>query len=274
MNQSHSIAQRSQTANLAKLLTAAGFVALCAVGHTAAEAATNLVVNGNFETNGGVGQLSGGITSIGTWTVGPVVVTPNTPPGSAPFDFILNGNADISGFPSVFSPPNIYLWGPRTPVSAGGPVANGFTTSADGGFFFGSDGGYATAPISQTIAGLTIGNQYTLSFEYAGAQFSQYFGATQQSWQVTFGSTVVTTPTLAVASQGFSGWRTFTTTFTATSASQVLTFLAKGTPVGIPPTTLIDGIQLVAAVPEPGTYALMLAGLGLVGFLARKTRRA
>jgi hypothetical protein len=30
----------------------------------------------------------------------------------------------------------------------------------------------------------------------------------------------------------------------------------------------------VTAVPEPETYALMLAGLGAVGFLSRRRRRA
>jgi hypothetical protein len=32
----------------------------------------------------------------------------------------------------------------------------------------------------------------------------------------------------------------------------------------------VDGVSVTAAVPEPETYALMLAGLGLVGFVARR----
>ena len=239
--------------------------------------ASNLVVNGSFESNGGVGELAGGITTLAGWTEGSVVVTANTPAGAAAFDFLMDSHADSTGFPSVYSPPNIFLWGPHTPANAGGPVANGFTGSPDGGDFFGSDGGYATAPISQTINGLVVGDQYTLSFYYAGAQFSQYFGATQQDWQVTFGGTIVKTPTLSVASQGFSGWQTFSQTFTATSASEVLSFLAQGTPVGIPPTTLLDGVSLtqaVAATPEPGSALLMLGGLiGVVGFGRRALGR-
>jgi hypothetical protein len=34
----------------------------------------------------------------------------------------------------------------------------------------------------------------------------------------------------------------------------------------------VDNLTLAAAIPEPGTYALMLGGLGLVGFLARRRR--
>lgn len=34
----------------------------------------------------------------------------------------------------------------------------------------------------------------------------------------------------------------------------------------------VDNLRLAAPIPEPGTYALMLGGLGLVGFLARRRR--
>lgn len=49
-------------------------------------------------------------------------------------------------------------------------------------------------------------------------------------------------------------------------------FLPQG-PVG--PYMAIDNLQFVtAAIPEPETYAMMLAGLGLMGFVARRRKRA
>ena len=38
--------------------------------------------------------------------------------------------------------------------------------------------------------------------------------------------------------------------------------------------TDVAGLTLAAAVPEPETYAMLLAGLGLVGFTARRRQRA
>ena len=34
----------------------------------------------------------------------------------------------------------------------------------------------------------------------------------------------------------------------------------------------VDNLTLATAVPEPGTYAMLLAGLGVVGFIARRRR--
>ncbi len=81
---------------------------------------------------------------------------------------------------------------------------------------------------------------------------------------VSLGGQSFTTSSIAVASGGFSGWMTQTFTFTATGASEALTFLAQGTPTGLPPIAALDGVSLVA-VPEPGSIALFAAGLGLLG---------
>lgn len=228
----------------------------------------NLIKNGGFETNGGVGELAGGITTLADWTVGAAV------DGNAnPFAFVVDANADSSGFPSVFSPPNIYVYGPGTPASEGGPVNNGFTGSPDGGYFLGVDGDYAKAPVSQDVDGLIVGQQYTLSFEWAGAQFTRFSGAMNDWWNVTFGGESVSTPQVHNASHGFTGWQTFSYTFTATQAKQTLTFLAGSDGIGAPPFLLLDGVSLTTAVPEPGSLLLMgVSALGMLGVGWRRTR--
>ena len=61
------------------------------------------------------------------------------------------------------------------------------------------------------------------------------------------------------------------TRFTATAASQVLTFLAVGTPAGQPPISLLDGVNLTF-VPEPGSALVVIAGLAGLATLARRLR--
>jgi X-X-X-Leu-X-X-Gly heptad repeat protein len=82
--------------------TALCAVVLCLAGAVPARA--NLVQNGSFEINGGVGELAGGITTLANWTVGATVDG-----APYPFDFVIDKNADSTGFPSVFSPPNITI---------------------------------------------------------------------------------------------------------------------------------------------------------------------
>jgi len=57
-----------------------------------------------------------------------------------------------------------------------------------------------------------------------------------------------------------------TMTFTASAASQVLTFLSQGGPDGLPPFVFLDGVSLVEQTPEPSS--LVCACLGFSGLIA------
>lgn len=237
----------------------------------------NLVTNGDFELNGGLGQIdvNPAISYATGWTSG-------DPPDTTAyaFNFIVNEDADNLGFPSentLSANTNIYVWGPGTPVHKGGAQNNGFTGSPNGGYFLGMDGGYATAAMSQMINGLDTTKTYTLSFEYAFGQFTDQYEGNTQSISVTFGSSSATTPTYTLPERGFSGWQNFSQTFSPTSTSQLLSFLAVG-PYGLPPFAFLDNVRLEEPngppppnpVPEPAT--LSLAALGACAVFGRYRR--
>lgn len=228
--------------------------------------AIDLIVNGSFESNGGVGQITTGVSYLTGWSSGTT-----TTPGTDTFNFVMDGNADSTGFPTQFSASvgqNAKIWGP------GNGVNNGFTTSPDGGYFMGGDGGYATGTFYQQVNGLTVGNQYDLSFWWGGAQLTDVSGDYWTGWDITFGSDTASVggPGNSILSRGFGPWAYYTNTFTATSSSQTLTFLATG-PSGLPPITLLDGVSLQpVSVPEPSTMAMGGFATLLVGLMARRRR--
>jgi hypothetical protein len=240
-------------------------------------AAANLVTNGGFELDAGanpsqVGQVNV-FTTLQGWTVG----APQNSGQPHAFVFVLDQNADSIGFPSENSPPNIKVWGP------GNGVNNGFTGSPDGGHFLGGDADYARGTVSQSVSGLTVGTQYTLAFDWAGSQFTDQTGQTTQWWNVNFGGNSVDTAHVTVPSQGFTGWMHATMNFTATNASEVLSFLASaspfanGGPAGLPPFVLLDGVSLnptnATPTPTPEPSSLLLLGIGAVGLCVARLRR-
>ena len=217
-------------------VTAASIVAM------APASATNLVTNGSFETTTATdktnfsGQVAG-------WSGGT--------------------NLTFIDFPGTADDPNKYL-------AVYGPFP---TTSPDGGNFVEGDGdpSYSSA-IYQTINGLTVGQQYQVTFYQAAGQQLNFTGPTTEQWQVSFGDETQLSSLYSLPQGGVGPWQQQTMTFTATSTSQILSFLAKGTPNGAPPISFLDGVSL-SAVPEPASWALMIVGFGAVGGTMRQRKR-
>jgi PEP-CTERM motif len=220
--------------------------------------ATSLVINGSFESNGGNGQL-GYNTSATGWSV----VAP-----SGSYIFLFGpGTADTSGASGQYG--NLALWGPGTGSANGLP-----STSPNGGYYLALDADFQTSALTQTISGLNVGDTYAVSFYWAASQQYTFNGPTVQKLTVSLGSESQTTPTIDLPSHDFSGWQSQTFDYTATSSSEVLSFLAGGSPA-VPPFTLLDGVSMTdttSPVPEPGTWALMISGL-MGGVVVLKSRK-
>ena len=233
------------------------FFTVCA---PAAMAQTNLITNGNF-------AITGGSQSFQFGTFGPY-----TPSGSAAGESLAGWASTSYGF--VFTPTSTVAtsyYGSLSLYSQTTTPSNSFNNaSPTGGNFIAVDSAYNTTPVTQTVSGLTVGQGYTLSFYWAGAQQTGYTGATTEQWQVSLGASTQSTAIVNNVNHGFTGWMYQTMNFVATSASEQLSFLAIGTPTGVPPFALLSNVSLVKT-PEPAGIATLLVGiLGMIGLSWRR----
>ena len=219
--------------------------------------ATPVITNGSFET-----VTTASSTEFGT-RYGGQVVTGWTTGG---YNFLFKpGTADTTGAPNEYGTA-LKLWGP------GNGSANGLTASSPaGGNFIGADGAFGQAAIQQIITGLDVNSVASITFYWAGAQQYNFNGPSTEAWQVTLGNETHSTQVVNNAEHGFTGWQKATLSFVVTSSTEVLSFLALGTPAGVPPFSLLDGVS-ISEVPEPTSLALVGAGLEAAGLLSRRRR--
>lgn len=244
-------------------------ISITAVG-SAAQAA-NLVTNGGFVPSNLArpsAYIGGGQVTIPGWTINRTfsfVVADGTTVGEN-LNFAGYGPDPVNGGP---------ISGPRGTALSLYTSPGQTVNSPDGsGWFLALDGAYGSKPkVSQTLTGLTPGQQYTVSFYQASGQQRGFDGDTTDYFDVTFGSTTQRAATLFHPSKApVSPWQQQTLTFTADNSTQVLSFLATGAPVGLPPFALLSGVsvQAVSAVPEPFTILGSAAAIGFGTLFKRR----
>lgn len=123
--------------------------------------------------------------------------------------------------------------------------------------------------ISQMLTGLTIGQSYNVFFALAGNPDG---GAATKVAVASDGgsqSSVFFFPQ-AGNTKSDMGWTNQVFNFTATGNTANLTFSATLNDAYGP---ALDNVS-ISAVPEPATWAMMIMGFGVIGMMARSTRRA
>lgn len=125
---------------------------------------------------------------------------------------------------------------------------------------------YANGGIKQSFA-TALGTTYTVGFY--GATFQNPGNDGTGEITALIDNNVINTYQLVNHSSASNAWQHFTFNFTATGLVTTLEF--RNTLPGAKQYSFLDNASVeVAAVPEPQTYAMLLAGLGLVGFAARR----
>lgn len=200
-----------------KTLTSLAAALLLAAFGTGAQAATNLITDGDFET--------------------PVVALNS-------FETYTN----LGGYGAT-------LWGSDSTSGTHKIVdvaGNQFMQ------FGGGDSAY-------TAFGVGTGGAYTLNFDYTGSGFWALYNSDTSSY-------VSTGPLVQINGMG-----TDTTALTLSGGSNYKLFFGS---VGAGLPGMVTGLQLdnvsvtaVTPVPEPESYAMLVAGLGVLGFISRRRQQ-
>ena len=165
---------------------------------------------------------------------------------SAQGNLVVNGDFQTGTFAG---------WTKSGDTSLSDVIANTVTSNHTFVWRSGSTG--SLSYISQTIA-TQIGQTYSLSYDVfntatTNSIFEAYFGGVK----------------IAGFTNEVYNWTHYSfDNLVATGLASEIKFGARNDPSF----TRLDNVTLTAAVPEPETYAMMFAGLGLMGAIARRSK--
>ena len=208
----------------------------------ASSTSAQIVSNGSFETFSGAfagdggAQLTSGSTTLTGWTI-------------------------VGGEIAVLRAPNNY------------------NLSASTGNNFLDIAGYTNVGfpkgVSQVLAGLLVGQAYAFSMDLGIRNGACVGGGSNCGGPVQAIATIGSTSQTFTEASAIAGniWGTFGFNFIATNPNMTLTINGVSLPAGNQYIGL-DNVSVAPAVPEPETYALLLAGLIAIGAFTRSGRAA
>ena len=193
---------------------------------------------------------------------------------NAATELVVNGSFENNVIASAWAPlSSMTGWTSSASGNSAFEIQKGATQGGQGGFNPVAASGTQylelntdrLTSVSQAIA-TTAGGTYALSFAYSGRPDTP--GGASSLMNVYWGSTLLTPTALAGNTGGT--WQSYSQNLTALGSATVLRFESIG-PVSAPTYgSYLDNVSVMAAVPEPETYAMLLLGLGLLGFIARR----
>ena len=194
--------------------------------------------------------------------------------------FATPANAQNLVFNGSFEQATVDPGGSFLALGTGSTAINNWTVSAGsidyiGDYWKAQDGGRSVdlagsslGTIEQSVA-TTESQFYTLSF---WASRNPDGGLPERTGTISFGGQPMPFSYSSSNSLGSMNWQQYTFTFQAAAGASTLLRFAADTSAGCCWGPAIDNVRMIAAIPEPEVWAMLLFGFGAIGFQMRRRR--